>query len=107
METDDLVEEMVENPIPFPIEVDVAFICGCKVHVKGQPGTLHQRFVYDDQGYVVCAIHRLRRRGWHDLRVIGNEKGRFYDYSLACLSDLERQAVIVFGENPRVRVPLG
>lgn len=94
----------------------VTFLCGCtsKLVLPTKLYTLatFDSVGWDDDGFLVCAIHRARRYGWRTLPtrrfpLAGSKKGETIerpDHSLAGFSDVEIERYVVLGEIPGRKV---
>jgi hypothetical protein len=77
------------------------FICGCSIDKfdgKEDPEFWNQQLEYDDEGFVICKTHKVRRYGWripsaNDVRN-GASFGRFGMDALAY------ERFILFGTPP-------
>jgi hypothetical protein len=64
----------------------IRFMCGCDVEITDDSSEM-----FDDEGFVVCSIHKVRRYGWQST-------GR--DHSLDGLTPLQVEGWEVFGFTP-------
>lgn len=71
----------------------LTFICGCvtgEVISRDNLKTMDS-VTYDEEGFLVCAIHHARRYGWRSIPA--------HQYQLASLPSLALEAMVVFGED--------
>lgn len=73
------------------------FICGCEigdlVTVDRELVEISDSVTYDEDGFLICLIHRQRRYGWRSIP----------SWRVANWSALEIEAFLVFEELPKVR----
>lgn len=70
----------------------MVFMCGCRTGDNPSPSQIST----DDEGFVICATHRMRRYGWRSLPEKGSVGGA--EFELAGFSELERERYLIFGE---------
>lgn len=78
----------------------VRFICGCEtkeIIVRENVKTM-DTVEFDDEGFLVCAIHKQRRYGWRSLPTLPGLK--LADWGFKGWTLLEVEAYLLFGEEP-------
>lgn len=76
----------------------VTFICGCQTNeiIDRKNVETMDMVDFDDEGFIICAIHKQRRYGW---RSIPNRPGlKLNDWSFKSWTPLEIEHFLVFGE---------
>lgn len=83
----------------------MTFLCGCESgEVLDRDNLKTMDTVgYDEEGFIVCKVHGLRRSGWRSLPLVENVRGRTSDWSVAGLTELQIEALTIFGEIPKVK----
>lgn len=80
--------------------MNVTFICGCQTNdIIARENTKTMDTVdFDDEGFIICTIHKQRRYGWRSLPTLPGLK--LADWGFKGWTLLEVEAYLLFGEDP-------
>lgn len=86
----------------------IQFLCGCKSHIIFPTSTdvlkTYDGIGQDAEGFMVCAIHRQRRRGW---RTVPYTATTMPVKGMGDWTELEYERWLMFGTIPeRQRIPM-
>lgn len=79
------------------------FICGCETKeiIARENVKTMDTVEFDDEGFLICAIHKQRRYGWRSLPTLPGLK--LADWGFKRWTPLEIEAYMLFDEDPAPR----
>lgn len=83
----------------------IGFLCGCRsgTIVAFENLATMDTVTLDDEGFVICKVHRQRRYGWRSVPYTATTKAQ---PGMGAWSPLEYERWVLFGEIPLNRMPV-